>query len=238
MEKLSGPVKSNTEETSEAANVASSSASTPVQTTNADSTAKPKITVKPAPSATTSENPFSRLTARPANGTSSPSVSSISDATSMKRRLAEVEQSSPKAPTKKTSVPPAEEDIETWENRMIGQIFRLTLDPNQRVDGQHRNLIFLPGLRQDLEEEKLPIRFSADKLDSAILAACSAIPHAKSILDYLLPCWKRIVKAMRGLRGYASTKDTILKEAKRLCMSHCIFAVEMPELYGSVTRWS
>lgn len=239
MEKLSGPAKPKTEEVSEAATIGSPSITPPVQTTNTDSTANPKITVKPGPSpGTTSDNPFSKLTARPANGTSSPSVSSTSETTSMKRQFAEDEQSIAKAPIKKTSMASAEEDIESWENRVIGQIFRLTLDPNQRVDGQHRNLILLRGLRQDLEEEKLPIRFSTERLDSAILEACSSVPHTKPILDYLLPCWKRILKAMRGLRGYASEKDAILKEAKRLCMSHCIFAVEMPELYGSVIRWS
>lgn len=73
---------------------------------------------------------------------------------------------------------------------------------------------------------------STDRLDSAILEASSTIPNNKPILDYLLPCWKRVVRAFKGLRGYAGAKDTVLKEAKRLCMSHCVFAVEMPELYG------
>lgn len=67
-----------------------------------------------------------------------------------------------------------------------------------------------------------------------ILEAASTIPNDKAVLDYLLPCWKRVVKAQKGLRGYASEKDAILKEAKRLCMSYCIFAVEMPDLFGYV----
>jgi ubiquitin conjugation factor E4 B len=73
-----------------------------------------------------------------------------------------------------------------------------------------------------------------DRLDSAILEAASSIPQNKSVLDYLLPCWKRIGKALKGLRGYANAKDVILKEAKRLCMSNCIFAAEVPELFGLV----
>lgn len=129
---------------------------------------------------------------------------------------------------------PTEEDIDSYEHRILGQIFRITLGPDQRTDTSNHKLIYLPNLRQELEDEKSPLRLTKDILDSAILEACSTIPNNKPVLDYLLPCWKRIVKAMKGLRGYANGKDAILKEAKRLCMSNCIFAVEMPELYGSV----
>ena len=76
--------------------------------------------------------------------------------------------------------------------------------------------------------------FTKERLDSAILEAASAIPHSKGALDYLIPCWKRIMKAMKGLRGHASAKDGVLKEAKRLCMSNCVFAVEIPEFFGFV----
>lgn len=74
-----------------------------------------------------------------------------------------------------------------------------------------------------------------DRLDTAILEAASTVPHNKSVLEYLLPCWKRVMKALKGLRGYASAKDEILKEAKRLCMSNCIFASEVPEIFGLVS---
>lgn len=239
MEKLSGPAKPKSEESPAGENPPSStSLPLPTSTQSAESSTKPKITVKPASSPSsspTTDNPFTKLAARPANGSATP-VSSSSEATNLKRHFAEDEQSISKAPIKKTSVPPAEEDIESWESRVLGSIFRLTLDPNQRVDGSHR-LIFLPNLRQELEEEQQPIRLSAEKLDTAILEACTGVPHNKPVLDYLLPCWKRVLKAMRGLRGYTNAKDGILKEAKRLCMSHCIFAVEMPELYKSVTLW-
>jgi ubiquitin conjugation factor E4 B len=102
------------------------------------------------------------------------------------------------------------------------------------VDSSGHKLIYLENLRRELEEENAPIRLSTDRLDSALLEACSSIPHNRSILDYLLPCWKRILKAQKGLRGHANSRDTILKEAKRLCMSNSIFAVEVPELFRSV----
>lgn len=109
----------------------------------------------------------------------------------------------------------------------------MTLDPNQK-NGAGPRSIYLPNLRQELEEENVPILFSKERLDSAIMEAASTIPHKKSILDYLLPAFKRILKVLKSLRGYVTAKDAILKEAKRLCMSYIIFAVEMPELFGSV----
>jgi ubiquitin conjugation factor E4 B len=236
MQKLSGPPKPKPETPAEGEASGSSTTSPPPPPApqSVESTPKPKITVKAAPSpAATSDNPFAKLTSRSTNGTGTPPVSSTSGAT-LKRHLAEDEQSITKVPIKKTSIPPAEEDIDSWESRIIGKIFRITLDPDQKVDGSNHKLIFLPQLRQELEDENLPVRLSAEKLDAAILEACSTIPHNKPVLDYLLPCWKRILKEMRGLRGYANAKDTILKEAKRLCMSNCIFAAEIPGLFGLV----
>ena len=238
MEKLSGPPKVKTEEEPTKTNTEdsenpSSSTSSPLPTTSHGTESKPKITVKPAtlpPAAV--ENPFTKLTARPANGSPTP-VSSSS--TNLKRKVAEEGQSIAKAPIKKTSIPVAEESLESWENRVLGGIFRVTLDPDQKVDASNHRVIYLPNLRQELEEEQQPLRISAEKLDQAIIEACSTIPHNKPVLDYLLPCWKRVLKAIKGLRGYANAKDGILKEAKRLCMSHCVFAAEMPEFYESVT---
>ena len=236
MQKLSGPPKPkpDTPADGEASSSSATSPPPPPASQSAESIPKPNITVKATPPpATTSDNPFAKLTSRSANDTSTSPVSSISGA-SLKRHFAEDEQSITKAPAKKTSIPPAEEDIDSWESRIIGKIFRITLDPDRKVDGSHHKLVFLPQLRQELDDENLPVRLSAEKLDAAILEACSAIPHNKPVLDYLLPCWKRVLKETRGVRGHANAKDTILKEAKRLCMSNCIFAAEIPGLFGLV----
>ena len=131
-------------------------------------------------------------------------------------------------------MPLTNETIEQWENRTLSHIFRFTLDPNQKTDLSNHKLIYLPQLRKELEDEGAEVLLSKDRLDSAILEAASTIPNNKPVLDYLLPCWKRVVRAFKGLKGYAGAKDVVLKEAKRLCMSNCIFAVEMPELYGLV----
>lgn len=93
-------------------------------------------------------------------------------------------------------------------------------------------MTFLSDLREELEGGNGPIRLSVANLDTAISEAGSKIPSKQPVLDYLLPCWKRVVRALRGLKGYANSKDGILKEARRLCMSYCIFATTVPELFG------
>lgn len=136
-------------------------------------------------------------------------------------------------PARKNTATPREESPDAFENRILSNIFRITLEEGGHDQSGHK-LIFLPNLKQDLEESGEPLRLSVGTLDSAIMEAVTKIPHDKSVLDYLLPCWKRTTRALKAVRGHANGKDVILKEARRLCLSNCIFAVTMPELYGSV----
>jgi ubiquitin conjugation factor E4 B len=106
----------------------------------------------------------------------------------------------------------------------------------QKTDSSNHKLIYLPDLRKELEEDGGEVRLTAGNLDAAILEAAATIPQNKPVFDYLLPCWKRVVKALKARRGYAGQKDAILKEAKRLCMSNCIFAAEMPDIFRFVFR--
>jgi ubiquitin conjugation factor E4 B len=238
MEKLAGPPKQGGQASGGNGTppASSSQSSTPAASTSSEPAPKPKITIRPSTqsSPAPSENPFTKLGARPSNGAGTPPVRTSSDAGSSKRPRAESDEQKPTespAPKHKT---PQDEDINAYENRILGHIFRITLDPDHRVDSSGHKLIYLENLRRELEEENAPIRLSTDRLDSALLEACSSIPHNRSILDYLLPCWKRILKAQKGLKGHANSRDMILKEAKRLCMSNSIFAVEVPELFRSV----
>ncbi|RDW91522.1 hypothetical protein BP5796_02687 [Coleophoma crateriformis] len=229
MEKLSGPPVQRSEVYADASTEAPSSAKpTPVSTPppGAVST-KPKINVRPAQP--TAENPFTKLGAQQSNENSP--VSNVSKASMPKRSRAESGEQTPK-PVKKVVKEAVEETIEDYEHRILSNIFRITLDPNQKADSSNHRLTYLPNLRQELEDSSDPLKFSVVNLDSAVLEACSTVPHNKPILDYLLPCWKRCIKALKGLKGYASAKDAILKEARRLCMSNCIFAVTVPELFS------
>jgi ubiquitin conjugation factor E4 B len=233
MEKLSGPAKPKREQSTDGDSSVPVTASSPPSksATPVAEPAKPKITIKPASTSSAGvENPFAKLTSRPSSSTAP--VSAASEASLKRPRAESGEQNTTITPPRKTSTPAGSEDLETWEDRILGQIFRITLDP--KADSSSHKSIYLPNLRKDLEDENAPLRLTQtdDRLSTAIMEAASTIPHNKSVLDYLLPCWKRVTKALKGLRGYANPKDEILKEARRLCMSNCIFAVTMPELFG------
>lgn len=227
MEKLSGPASSKTLQTTE--NLESSSSTHAFEV--ADPAAKPEMNIakSPTPSAA-AENPFTKLNVRPeASIKASTTVSNVTPVPGrMKRPRAESTEQSTTAQKRQVT---AEESIEAYEDRILGSVFRITLDENRRVDASNHKLIYLPNLRKELVEENEPILFTKERLDSALLEAGSTIPHHKPILDYLLPCWKRIIKALKQLKNHADAKGTILREAKRICMSYCIFAVEMPSFF-------
>lgn len=241
MEKLSGSASSSSERIPNASAEATASSSTPKPAapvnngSSAEPVAKTTINIKPAkaspPPAT---NPFAKLGAQASStgNTSSVRTDPQQRVLGKRSRTESDMQTLTRPSTRKPNL--AEESLEAYEDRILSHIFRLTLDPNQRTDASNHKLIFLSDLRKELEEEHAEIRLSAGKLDGALMEACSSIPHSKSVFDYLLPCWKRTMKASKGLRGYAGPKDAVLKEAKRLCMSNCIFAAEMPEIFQLV----
>ncbi|KAF8862296.1 hypothetical protein BDZ45DRAFT_616996 [Acephala macrosclerotiorum] len=232
LEKLAGPSTPKADSSASPTVPTPTPSAAPVERAEPKETPKPKINITKT-SSPALENPFAQLGARPSNSTSIPTVRSPSLASSLKRPRAESNgQNAQKSAPKKAAPVLSDESIEDYENRTLSSIFRITLDPNEKFDAFNHKLIYLPNLRQELEDEAMPLMLTKERLDSAIVEAASTIPHTKPVLDYLLPCWKRITKALKSLRGYANAKDVILKEAKRMCMSNCIFAVEVPELFG------
>lgn len=121
-----------------------------------------------------------------------------------------------------------------WENRVLSTIFRLTLDPATIQDSCGNRLHFVAGVRSDLKEQHQRIMLATAVLDQAILEAASGLEEKVTPLDYLLRCWKRVMQQLRNFKGpnLEESKLSILKEAKRLCMSYCCFAVTMPEMFG------
>ncbi len=184
---------------------------------------RPKITIKPAPAATP-QSTDSASSSRPgiANRTESGG----------KRRASDVDGPSATAPPKKQ--PAVQESLEDYADRMFTSIFRVTVDPKSTADIHGHKLTFLPILSQELSDEGLPLKLPADRLDEALMEASSGFPHQKPLFEFLLPCWKRVGRALKSLRGPAPQKETLLKEARRLCFSNCIFALTVPELYGYV----
>lgn len=134
---------------------------------------------------------------------------------------------------------PATESFEDWADKTISNIFRVTVDENRQTDLHGRRLTYLPNLNAELLEQNPdgPLRLSSDVIEQAILESASAFPFDKPLMDYMLPCWKRVVAAKKSLRAPTPEKEAVLAEAKRLCMSYCLFAVTLPDLFGYVSSW-
>ncbi|OAX85301.1 hypothetical protein ACJ72_00331 [Emergomyces africanus] len=129
--------------------------------------------------------------------------------------------------------PRSSETIEDFEDKTLRAVFRVTLDESRRVDIHRQKLIYLAGLRQELQEQGQASRMNINVLDQALLEAASNTTNGKP-LDYLLPCWKRVSRLYKGFRRQNADdrKYVIVSEARRLCMSYCIFAATMPEMFG------
>ena len=86
----------------------------------------------------------------------------------------------------------------------------------------------------ELEDQDQPIRLSTALLDQTILEAASNLAPNVVLLDYMLGCWKRTNKQYKALRkaGEQDPKFMVIKEARRLSMSYCIFAITMPDMFG------
>jgi ubiquitin conjugation factor E4 B len=177
-------------------------------------------------------NPFSQLGLRAENQDPSKTApSSNGAADTRKRRAAEID--TPPMPILSTRKPQAkEESIEDFSERTLSHIFRISVNPDKLEDVHGHRLLFLPGVSAELQETGAPLQLSAEVLDVAIQEAATAWPREKPLLGYLLPCWKRVMRVTKTLRDKSPEKDAVLKEAKRLCMSHCIFALTIPDLFG------
>ncbi|KAL2809946.1 ubiquitin elongating factor core-domain-containing protein [Aspergillus granulosus] len=127
----------------------------------------------------------------------------------------------------------AEDTLEAFEDRTLSAVFKLTLNEGRQKDIHGQRLTFLPGLRSELQDQNRSLRIDSSVLDQALLEAASTQPEQKP-LDYLLPCWKRITRLHKGFRRARDDdpKFQAICEARRLCMSYCIFALTMPEMFG------
>ncbi|OJJ87033.1 ubiquitin-ubiquitin ligase UFD2 [Aspergillus glaucus CBS 516.65] len=128
--------------------------------------------------------------------------------------------------------PRAEEGIEAFEDRTLSAVFKLSLREDRQKDIHAQRLYYLPGLRGELEEQGRELRIDSAVLDQALLEAAS---NVKRPLDYLLPCWKRICRLHKGFRRPRDddAKFNAICEARRLCISYCMFAITMPEMFGA-----
>lgn len=194
---------------------------------------RPKINITRAPKSSEA-NPFSKLanTVQPVSYDSSGPSSSGTVRNSKKRQATDIDlASAPTSTPARKQMTPKVESIEDFTDNMLSHIFRVSVDSSRTMDTHGHRLLFLPGLSQDLQESGAPLKLSPDVLDSAIVEAATAFPQGKPILHYLLPCWRRVVHAMKILRTPSPERHEALREARRICFSNCIFALTMPELF-------
>lgn len=166
------------------------------------------------------ENPFSQLGSRQTNPKINIAPATGSGTTPMKRDR----------PTSASGKLRSEDKPAEWEDKTLKGIFRVSLDPGHNQDSHGHRLHYVGGLRGELEEQGVPIRMTTSNLDQALLEVASSLGKTTP-LDYLLGCWKRVSRQFRGLKSEDSRFD-VVKEARRLCMSYCIFAITMPDMFG------
>ncbi|KAM3525732.1 hypothetical protein NHJ13051_003818 [Beauveria bassiana] len=215
---------------------------TTADSSSASAAPKRKINITPAAAAParSGPNPFTQLGLSKQSDAKSPVAGSPGRATSpaspRKRSLQEIDggsaASNAAAPPRKQTAPfQAAETDEQYENRILTNIFRLSVDPHHMSTPTGVRLTFLPNLNEELNEAGEPMRLSTATLDQAIIEACTNWPDDKPLMSYLLPCWKRAVK-QAAQKTSSSTRQQVHEEAKRLCMSNCLFAITLPDLYG------
>lgn len=162
---------------------------------------------------------------------------SITHPSSPQSRISKESQERRASPVQSRTSPnppaPTKQRIEEWEDQTIRAFFKVTLDPGKKQDVNGRSLHFLGDMRSEHDNSQRPPRLSKDSIEDIILDAGS---HQDKIgpLKYLLACWKRIVRTWRSLKAHGAeeTKLGIVKEARRLCLSYCFIAVNMPEIFG------
>ncbi|KAL8763804.1 MAG: hypothetical protein Q9184_000506 [Pyrenodesmia sp. 2 TL-2023] len=127
----------------------------------------------------------------------------------------------------------ASETLQEWEDKVLRSVFRITLDSSVRSDGHGHRLHYVPGVLADLEDQGQAVCLSTATLDQAILEVASEL-GAATPLEYLLGCWKRVTAQLKHARNQKAMDSKLhtLKEGRRLCMSYCIFAITMPEMFG------
>lgn len=117
-------------------------------------------------------------------------------------------------------------------HRTLSTIFRLTLNPHTMVGSGGLRLMFLPNLNQELNESDEALKLNTSNLEQAILEAASSWATDRSLMDYLLPCWKRAVKLALSSKATSGPRLEAHEEAKRLALSYCLFSFTLPDLFG------
>ncbi|KAK1048827.1 Ubiquitin conjugation factor E4 [Friedmanniomyces endolithicus] len=185
----------------------------------------PQESQKSPPPTEASGNPFAQLGMKEQEPERKPTQIKIRPRPVSPAQKRPGDASRPRSKTRET------ESFEVWQDRNLRSIFRVTLNPGETRDSHGHSLMFLSSTRDDLGDG--PLLLNTEILEGAITEAASHAPGNKPF-EYLLTCFKRVSRGLRSGRfdGEVERKREMLREARRLCMSYCIFAVTMPDLFG------
>jgi ubiquitin conjugation factor E4 B len=187
------------------------------------SSPKPAAAQAPSPQPRTQTPPTSNLQSQTDGKTESRPASRIN--------IKPASTTSSVAPSAAPTPRPQDTSIEGWEDRAISGIFRITLDEGRSQDAHGHKIYYASSLRQDLQDEGRPLRFTTDVLDSVVLEAASSHTQGNA-LDYLLGCWKRVVRQTKSITNKSDPKYEIVRELRRICFNYTIFAATMPDMFG------
>lgn len=128
----------------------------------------------------------------------------------------------------------AGETDDQFEDRILRNIFRLSLNPDQKTDTSGHRLHYLSGIRDELVEGGQEPRMTTDLLEQAIMEAGQGLGKL-SPTDWLFACWKRVSRAAKNVKDKTpeNKKWQVIQEAKRLCMSWCILSITEPGAFGT-----
>ncbi|PNS14592.1 Ubiquitin conjugation factor E4 [Sphaceloma murrayae] len=209
--------------------------SAPVESTPSATGPVPKTGNGPVASPQHEQNPFSQLGVKakePADTKPKPKIN-ITNSQLVAQRRVQDDQSRSRVRMEK------EQPFEDWEDRTLSHIFRISLKDDVRRDAHGRSLFYLDGLKRDLQDDHQPLKLNVGQLDQAITEAGTAAGKSgEDVFDYLLGCWKRVSRVIRSMRSTEPQNPKLIaaKEARRLCMSYCMFACSMPEMFDASAR--
>ncbi|KAL1722762.1 ubiquitin elongating factor core-domain-containing protein [Schizophyllum commune] len=147
-------------------------------------------------------------------------------------------------------------NLEQWEHKAVGEIFRVTLD-RAAAEASGYDIVWLKYLDQELRSEDTSltnIRLSTDIVDRLLIArleldpqsmtddldylpVLTSLPPEQTIFEYLVGCWKRQNQVRSALlkKGYPPT-DTQkavekLDKIKDLVISYAGLTLQEPEMF-------
>ena len=124
------------------------------------------------------------------------------------------------------------EPIDDFTDNYLARVFRISVNPTKTVDVNGHNLHFLDSSSAELEESGVPLKLTLGNLDQYIFEWGASIPHSRSLFAALLHCYQRASEFLGTMSRASRERQNVAREAKRLAVSHCIFSLTLPDLYG------